>query len=451
MSSLFIDTPYLVFQNHETQNDAPLKENSVDVGVLRELAKAYAEIASHPVNAARREHWRRLNDLEECRPLVWMNEICWNEMNVNDELTLRATGEVARSIESQLRRTIYQWTHMQGDMIVDAAFFSPLILRNSGFGVTVQADVRETEEGREIASRHFHNQFMEDEDIGRIKDPVIEVDKTRTADFRQYYSRVFEGILPVQTRGCTGFWFAPWDDIVFWMNADNVLLGLADRPLFMHALIRRLCDAYMSGLRQFENLGLLSRNNSNLRVGSGGYGYTADLPARGSPSTGAGDSIAARPSELWGSATPQIFGSVSPAMHKEFGLAYEREWLERFGLAYYGCCEPLHNKIKILESIPNLRKISISSWADVAAAAELMRGRYVMSLKPSPSVLAGAHFDRESVRRELSAKLDAAQRCNVEIILKDISTVNHDPARLWEWARVATETVEEVARKRGQG
>jgi len=442
MSSLFIDTPYLVFQNHRTQNDAPLEENSSEVGVLRELAKAYAEIASHPANAERREQWRRLNDLEECRPLVWMNEICWNEMNVNDELTLRSTGEVARRIETQLRRTIYQWTHMQGDMVVDAVFFSPLILRNSGFGVTVEADVRETEEGREIASRHFHNQFMNDEDIGRIKDPFIEVDRNRTAEFHQYYSRIFEGILPVQTRGCTGFWFAPWDDIVFWMNADNVLLGLVDRPAFMHALIRRLCDAYMSGLRQFESLGLLSRNDSNVRIGSGGYGYTADLPAGANPSPAAGDIRVARPSELWGCATAQIFGSVSPAMHQEFGLAYERQWLERFGLAYYGCCEPLHNKIRILESIPNLRKISISPWADVAAAAELMRDRYVMSLKPSPSVLAGASFDPESVRRELSAKLDAARGCNVEIILKDISTVGHKPQRLWEWAAAAQQTVE---------
>jgi hypothetical protein len=438
LSSLFIDTPYLIFQTHETQNDAPLEARDGEIAVLRELALRYGEIASDPANGERREAWRRLNDLEPCRPLVWMNEICWNEMNVDDELTLRTENEVPRRIETQLRRTLYQWRHMQGDMVVDPLFLSPYIIENSGFGVQVKADVRETEEGRQIASRHFHNQFMTEEDIDRIRDPVIRVDRSRTREFHQFYSALFDGILPVETRGCTGFWFAPWDDIVFWMNADNVLLNLADRPAFMHALIDRLIRAYLSGLAHVQELGLLARNDANVRIGSGGYGYTAGLPRAGGPGR------AVTPAELWGSATPQIFGSVSPAMHEEFGLAYERRWLERFGLAYYGCCEPLHNKITILQSIANLRKISISPWADVAGAAELMRGRYVMSLKPSPSILAGTRFDAEAVRAELTTKLRAAQGCNVEIILKDISTVRHDPSRLWEWARVARRTIQEL-------
>ena len=302
----------------------------------------------------------------------------------------------------------------------------------------VQADVRETEKDREIASRQFHNQFASDADIEKIRDPLIEVDRARSRDFLQFYARVFEGILPVEQRGCTGFWFAPWDDIVFWMGAGDVLLNLADRPDFMHALIARLCKAYHAGLRQFEELGLLARNDTNVRIGSGGYGYTKDLPAA---VKGPGETARA-PLELWGSATAQIFGSVSPDMHREFGLQYEKGWLERFGLAYYGCCEPLHNKIAILESLPTLRKISISPWADVAAAAELMRGRYVMSLKPTPAPLAVSAFHPEVVRKELMEKLAAARGCNVEIILKDISTVNHEPARLWEWARIARETIE---------
>ena len=437
MSSLFIDTPYLVFQNHETQNDAPLSASAAELGVLRELARRYGLAAADPANAERREQWRRLNDLESCRPLVWMNEICWNEMEVDDELRLQTSSEVCRRIETQLRRTLYQWKHMQGDMVVEPVFPAPYILRNSGFAVEIQADVLETEKEREIASRHFHNQFASDEDIAKIHDPVIQVDRARTAEFNQFYTRVFEGILPVQTRGCTGFWFAPWDDIVFWMNADSVLLGLADRPSFMHALVERLCDAYLCGLGQFEALGLLARNDANVRIGSGGYGYTGDLPAPGERGI--------QPMQQWGSATAQIFGSVSPAMHREFGLEHEKRWLSKFGLAYYGCCEPLHNKISILESLPNLRKISISPWADVAAAADLMRGRYVMSLKPSPAVLAWQSFDRDAVRKELTEKLSAARGCNVEIILKDISTVQHDPSRVWEWARIARETIEAMS------
>jgi hypothetical protein len=131
-------------------------------------------------------------------------------------------------------------------------------------------------------------------------------------------------------------------------------------------------------------------------------------------------------------------------MHGEFGIDYERKWLEKYGLTYYGCCEPLHKKIEVLTRIPNLRKISISPWADVAAAAELMRDRYVMSLKPGPMVLAGTSFDAEDVRKELSAKLKSARGCNVEIILKDISTVRHEPWRLWQWEKTASEVVRSI-------
>ena len=312
MSSLFIDTPYLVFQNHETQNDAPLEGSDQEIGILRDLAKEYADIAMDPANAERKEQWRRLNDLESCRPLVWMNEICWNEMNVGDELTTRTTDVVCRRIETAMRRTIYQWRHLQGDMVVEPMFGSPMILRNSGFGIEVKAEISETEKDREIASRHFHNQFTSDEDIERIRDPVIEVDRRRTRDFYQFYSRVFEGILPVETRGCTGFWFAPWDDIVSWMGAQDTLIGLVDRPDFMHALIGRLCRAYLAGLRQFEALGAIARNDGNVRIGSGAYGYTNRFAGAG-------------PIGMWGAATAQIFGSVSPEMHREFGLEYEKQ------------------------------------------------------------------------------------------------------------------------------
>ena len=296
MSRLFIDTPYLIFENHETQNDAALEASREEMAVLRTLAARYAEIAEDPRNAERRRAWSDLNDLRPVRPLLWMNEVCWNEMNVGDELTLRTEGVVCRRIETELRRTLYQWDHMQGDMVVAPVAYSPFILRNTGFGIQVEADVVETEKDREIASRHFHNQLEHDEDLEKIRDPVITVAEGRTEAFRQFYARVFEGILPVQRRGCTGFWFAPWDDIVFYMGAGDALEALLVRPEFMHRLISRLCDAYLSGLEQFERLGLLARNDTNVRIGSGATATRAtSSPARASRPRSAPASCGAPP------------------------------------------------------------------------------------------------------------------------------------------------------------
>lgn len=432
-SKLFIDTPHLIFEAHETQTDTELKIIDKDLKILRELGKKYAEISSLSVQDKRIDMWKRLNDLKKVKPLIWINEVCWNEMDINDELRINTSSIFCQRIETELRRTLYQWEHMQGDMIIEPVIYSPYIIHNTGFGINPIADIKETDDESQIASRRFHNQIKDDEDIEKIKIPEITFNSKRTEEFYQAYKTIFDGILKVEKRGSPGFWFAPWDDIVFWMGAENVLMNLATRPDFMHKIINKVLDVCLAGLDQFEKLNLLVLNNSNLRIGSGAYGYTDQLPQKNfNP-----DKI--KTIDLWGSATPQIFGSVSPAMHQEFGLNYEIKWLSRFGLAYYGCCEPLHNKIEILSKIPNLRKISISPWANIVEASEKMKGRYVMSLKPSPSVLAFQTWEPELVRKELEQKLKAAKDCNVEIILKDISTVGHQPWRLWEWTKIAQE------------
>jgi hypothetical protein len=134
------------------------------------------------------------------------------------------------------------------------------------------------------------------------------------------------------------------------MGAEEVLIGLATKPVLMPRINRRLTDAYLEGLARFERLNLLALNTSNIRIGSGAEGPTAQLPQADF------DESHVRPIDIWGSATPQIFGSVSPQMHKEFRIYYELEWLSEFGMTYYGCCEPLHDKLKELGAIPNLRK-----------------------------------------------------------------------------------------------
>jgi len=146
--------------------------------------------------------------------------------------------------------------------------------------------------------------------------------------------------------------------------------------------------------------------------------------------------------DLWGCATAQIFSGVSPQMHEEFALKYERRWLERFGLTYYGCCEPLHHKVGILKNIPNLRKISMSPWADLEVAVEEIGDRYVISYKPNPAVLAVDEWNPEYARKELRRALERTVGCAVEVIMKDISTVRYEPQRLWEWARIAAEETE---------
>ena len=118
--------------------------------------------------------------------------------------------------------------------------------------------------------------------------------------------------------------------------------------------------------------------------------------------------------------------------------------MEPFGLVYYGCCEPLHNMIDIVEQIPNLRKITVTPWADVDIAAENIGKKYVIAHKPSPSNVAVDHMDEETVRKELTRAIDACYRngCSFDMVLKDISTVNYNPQNLVRWERLAMDLVQ---------
>ncbi len=104
-----------------------------------------------------------------------------------------------------------------------------------------------------------------------------------------------------------------------------------------------------------------------------------------------------------------MLGSVSPQMFEEYEVEYVKPLLEQFGLVYYGCCEPLHNRIDYIRKIKNVRKISMSPWADIRAGAEHIHGDYVISRKPNPAYLAAASFDPELVRRELQETCRAAK------------------------------------------
>ena len=380
--------------------------------------------------------WRRLNDREPVRPMVWINEICWNEMNVNDELTLRCIDPWAREIEDNLRRMLYQWWHLPADMVIDDYIACPLVVHSTGFGLTENVDIVKTDETSGVVSRHFHPHIVNPVDVEKIMMPQVTHDGTATEEHYAMMCDIFADILPVRKVGFKGRWFAPWDELIRWWGVEEAMRDLVDRPEMVEAAISRLVDAYLCELDQWEDLNLLTRNDDNTRIGSGGYGYTADLPGA--------DFGATHPHthNLWGHATAQIFGSVSPRMHWDFALKHEMRWLQRWGLTYYGCCEPLDVKMSILRRIPNLRKLSVSPWVNTDRAIKEVGTDYVMSRKQNPAVLATDAFNPNTARDDLTAFLDKARGCHIEVILKDISTVRYDPQRLWAWEKIAMEVVE---------
>ena len=135
-------------------------------------------------------------------------------------------------------------------------------------------------------------------------------------------------------------------------------------------------------------------------------------------------------------------------MHWEFALKYDIPWLSRWGANYYGCCEALHLKTEIIKLIPNLRKISMSPWANIPLAIKNYSNSYVFSIKPSPAVFVTSHWNESVVRSDLKMIIEQIAEAGIafEIIMKDISTVGYQPQRLWDWARIAMDEAEKASR-----
>ena len=126
-------------------------------------------------------------------------------------------------------------------------------------------------------------------------------------------------------------------------------------------------------------------------------------------------------------------------MFKEFVLPYYARLADEFGLVYYGCCEPVDDRIDmIMEAMPNLRAVSISGWADFDLMAEKLGKKVVYSRKPTPAFLSGEHADWELAKQDMEKTHRATKDngCNTEILIRDLYTVGGDIPRLAEWVKM---------------
>ena len=404
-----------------------------DRAVIRGLAERYAEIASLPVQEEKRGLWRKLNALKPERPMVMIDQVCWNEMNIDDKLTLRCEDADCRGYEVFLRRALYQWEYFPVDMVAEPFIRVPKAVGNTGFGMSTEEHTLAYYESNDVVSHRYENQFKSMEDLEKVKMPVVTHDAAETKRRMDLASWLFGDIIEPREEGYDPY-LSIWDPISTWMGVENALYAIVDQPDMVHALAKKLSDGYMHMLDQMEEQGLLCHHQSLIHCTGA---YTDELPAPGF------DPARPRTKDIWMFGLSQMFATVSPAMFNEYEIAYSMPIFERYGLVYYGCCDPLDGKMNEVRKIPHLRKISVSPWANQARMAKEIGTEYVFSRKPNPSHLAMGVFDRDLIKRDLTETVELCKNngCPVELILKDISTVRSQPERLKEWAEIAMSVV----------
>jgi len=402
-----------------------------DREMLRMLAAQYSECIRSPLNTECLELHRAVNDRRMIRPVVLIDEIPWGEYSAEPELMLTCAGKAERGMERFFRNKLFQWKRFPGDMALLPFFPVHKHINLSGNGIEIIEKTRNATTGTHIMAHEYSDQFSKDEDLNKLHNQTVTYDKEKSLNDLAFAAGIFGDLLPVKLCGTT-MNPAFWDRIAQYRGVTPMLADLYDRPEFMHALVGKLTDIFLDTLRQLTELECLESWNVSLHCTAS---IASDLA---SPDPGS----RVEPKHLWGRGMAQIFATVSPEMHDAFDIQYMKRALAPFGLVYYGCCEPLHNKIEIVTKLPNLRKIGVTPWADPDIAAEKMGPRYVMAFKPNPAFVAAPN-GIEPAKKEIRRALAACRRNGIscDIVLKDISTTDGDWRRLSEWEKMAMREV----------
>jgi len=409
--------------------------NSITVNeknIIRELAKQYAALANDKVNAERVARIRRINGLKPDRPPVWINELPWHELDIDGELALHCENPQAREMEFFFRSNMFRWKYFQADMVLDDMYFINKSFSSTGYGLAVSEQTIGTDAKNRVVSHHYVDQLDTEEKVDMLKLPVITVNREKNMEALFFASEILEGILTVKLRG-SGIFYPPWDRIAHYRGVQPILYDMVDRPELLHKTVQKFCELMTSQYLQMESLDLLEYFLSSLHCTPP---FCDDIPELDY-------SGISRLKDMWFRGASQIFATVSPAALEEFDLQYTRKFMERCRIVYYGCCEPLENKIPLLKKIPNMRKIGVSPWANVKSCAEQIGGNYVYSRKPNPAHVAG-NFDADVVKKETAETLEACLKhgCPLEFTLKDVSTVSYKPQNLIEWNKTVQDTID---------
>ncbi len=401
---------------------------------LRSLAARFREIADLPEREETRRLWKAVNSLRGERPMVFIeHEGVRGELGI--EASLRCAEDWAREVESDLVHAIWHYENTRDDRVLEPYYNVKWAVTVSSYGVEPVYEHGDNE-GR-LGSYHWDAPIKDiDRDFALLSRRAYSVDRERTHAWKAHLEGVFGDVLPVRIRG--HFWWTTgmtWDAIRL-VGLENLMLLMYDNPKGLHRLMAFLRDDLIAFSDWLEREGLYTLDNENDYVGSGSSGYTDELPqADRRP----GDPV--RMKDLWVLSESQETVGVGPDLFEEFVFPYQLEVARRFGLLYYGCCEPVHNRWHVIRRFPNLRKVSVSPWCNQAFMAEALGRDYVFCRKPNPALISTERWDEEAIGADIAETLRAARDCNLELVMKDVHTVSGEPWRLGRWVEIAREEI----------
>jgi len=402
---------------------------SEERGVVRDLATKVAELASGEANQAVLRRWRDVNALRRAdRAPVWCRPVaCWDELL--SESALRCTCPDLRGVERGFRQILIK------NEIGDDSPLDPFFPVGTVFDCEPQnvwgVDIGHHEPGVEGGAWGYDPPLKSPEDLDRLVIPRFTYNPKKTDRRLAEADELLGDILPVK-RVCGMQMTATLGNYAAELRGlSEMMMDMAVSPELMHRIMAHIRDAVLESMRTVAATGLLTPNNSGPMVCSDPVGEP-------------GPDGATTFANMWCQANSQEFDQVSPRMWEEFCLAYQRPILEQFGHVAYGCCENLTHKIDGVLSIPNLRIFVCSAWSDLDRVVERVGSDHVIMWRQKASDVVFAS-DEGVLRRHLDEGLRKLQGCHVQIVLRELQTLNGNADRLHVWTRLAREAASKYA------
>lgn len=412
-----------------------IKISAHDREILRTLAKKMGELAARPTEDEKAKLWTVHNDLKATRPVLLLDpENGWNELLPYDS-TIQCEGDMAQEWEMWLRKELYWGEQIKDDKPLEAVFYLPFRASDSKWGIHEQR-IGAPDSGEAFTwippLKEIDDEEFEQLDLSSIiQTPEIRVDMDATMAAVHLAREVFDGILTVKLRH--RWWWSP-DLSLSYSNLrglEKMMYDFYDYPEKVHEMMNLFTEGYLHKFHFLEQNGLLPDNSGNTYVGSGGLGYT--MPVSGT----------VKLRQMWGFNEAQETSEVSTEMFAEFILPYQIKLADEFGLNCYGCCEGLDGRWEQVKTIPRLRRVSVSQWADMRKMSDYLGSDYIFSYKASPTDLAISRIDEDYIRANLRKVLEYTKSNNnrVEIIMKDNHTLGNNPRNASRWVEIAREEI----------
>jgi hypothetical protein len=413
-----------------------------DREVLRDLARRWMDHASNPVMAERKQLWTALHDLKPVRPMILFETASVSGFVDPDELS--CTDPFLRAVERNMRDTVRHADEVGDDIVVEPWFRLAWRIRYPGFGVTIEQKPALMSNNETSLGYTFNFPIRTPADVSMLKPRTFGVDRKATLQSAAALQDVFGDILPARIGNydffspepgddgfCGNFFFGLTWQVYRFIGNDGLLYWVYDAPDAIRQLMGYMERDRVELFRFLERENLLVANTDTQMAGPRAYGYCSQLP-------GPDHAGPVKLKDLWGWAESQETINISPAMFKEFVLPHLAALSSLFGLVYYGCCEPVHDRLDLLMAgIPNLRSVSVSGWSDIARVAEMLGRRYVYSRKPTPALVSGANPPWDLARQDMEKTWRATKNCCVELLFRDLYSVDRERSRIAAWVAMA--------------